>query len=66
MSTRSGQSYSTPSNEDSIPKTSTPPSAPIIMATITTTKPKTRAAIDFPTITIPANEDTATAILAIN
>eukprot|EP00976_Prorocentrum_cordatum_P058978 1174202-Prorocentrum_minimum.AAC.1 len=66
MLTISGQSYGTPSSED-IPEDPTPPE-PIIMATTVLTKPKTRAAIliDFPTITILATEDTATAILAIN
>eukprot|EP00976_Prorocentrum_cordatum_P057397 1157385-Prorocentrum_minimum.AAC.1 len=66
MSTRSGLSYgTTPSSED-IPVISTP-SAPNIMATIIPpTRPKTRAAIDFPTITTAADEETATAILTVN
>eukprot|EP00959_Pyramimonas_sp_CCMP1952_P347902 7287404-Pyramimonas_sp.AAC.1 len=67
MSTRSGQPYgTTPSSED-IPVIPTP-SAPVTMATNNTapTRPKSRAAIDFPTITITADEETATAILAVN
>ena len=64
MPTRSGQSYGTPSGEDipEIPIASAPAN---IMAT-NPPKPKTRAAIDFPTVTTPADEDAATAILAIN
>eukprot|EP00959_Pyramimonas_sp_CCMP1952_P146266 3062145-Pyramimonas_sp.AAC.1 len=61
MPTISGQSYGTPSVED-IPEIPIP-SAPITMATYAPTRPKTRAAIDFPTITTLADEETATAIL---
>eukprot|EP00976_Prorocentrum_cordatum_P010656 212620-Prorocentrum_minimum.AAC.1 len=63
MPTRSGQSYGIPSSED-IPENPTPPE-PTIMATTVPTKPKMRAAIDFPTITTPADV-TATAILDVN
>ena len=64
MPTRSGQSYGTPSGED-IPEFPIASAPANIMAT-NPPKPKTRAAIDFPTVTTPADEDAATAILAIN
>ena len=66
MPTRSGQTYGTPSDVDIPGDIPIPPEPPIIMATNGPVKPKTRAAIDFPTITSPANEETATAILTVN
>ena len=66
MPTRSGQTYGTPSDVDIPGDIPIPPEPPIIMATNGPVKPKTRAAIDFPTITSPADEETATAILTIN